>query len=83
MINKLASAIYNDVMSGLSGITNTPTISMDQLEQDVVDERLQIIKEYSLRNMVPKKDLYMHINCVVPTKESIENCPIDTNKNLT
>ena len=44
MVHKLASAIYNDVMSGLAGITSAPTISMEQLEDDVVDERLQIIK---------------------------------------
>lgn len=75
MIQKLASAIYNDVMSGLAGITSTPTISMDQLEDDVVDERLQIIKEYSLKNLIPKNDLLMSINCIEVDCKSMDQCP--------
>jgi hypothetical protein len=82
MVNKLASAIYNDIVSGLAGITSTPTISIEQLEQDVIDERLQIIKEYSLKNIIPIKDLVMPIRCITLNKESIEKCPIDTGKNL-
>ena len=31
-INEIASAIYNDVVSGLRGITSTPTMSIEQLE---------------------------------------------------
>ena len=48
-VEKLASAIYNDIVGGLSGITSTPAISIEQLQDDIVDERLQIIKEYSSR----------------------------------
>lgn len=83
MVSKLASAIWNDVVAGLVGMTSTPTISIEQLEQDVIDERLQIIKEYSLKNLIPVKDLIMAIRCITPSKESIEKCPVDTNKNLT
>ena len=45
MLSKLASAIYNDIVSGLAGITANPTISLEQLEDDIINERLQIIKE--------------------------------------
>jgi hypothetical protein len=38
MIKKLASSIYNDIVSGLAGITSNPALSMNQLEDDVVDE---------------------------------------------
>jgi hypothetical protein len=75
MVHKLASAIYNDVVQGLKGITSTPTISMDALEDDVIDERLQIIKEYSLKNLIPRKDLLMAINCVSTDCESLDKCP--------
>lgn len=75
MIEKLASAIYNDIQSGLVGITNTPTMSIQQLEDDVVDEYLQIIKEYSLKNLVPKNDLLMSINCVEVDCLSLDKCP--------
>lgn len=73
-VEKLASAIYNDVVAGLSGITSTPAISMDQLQDDVVEERLQIIKEYSLKNLVPKKDLLYAINCIELDCESLDKC---------
>lgn len=71
---KLASAIYNDVVSGLRGYTSTPTISMEQLEDDIIDERLQIIKEYSMKGLIPKKDLLMSINCIDVDCKDIENC---------
>jgi hypothetical protein len=81
MVEKLASAIYNDIVSGLSGITSNPTISMEQLEDDIVDEYLQIIKEYSLKNLVPRKDLLMSINCVEVDCLALDKCPVCTTTN--
>jgi len=75
MLEKLVWAIYNDVVGGLVGITSTPTISIDQLIEDVIDERLQIIKEYSLKNLVPRNDLLMSINCVDVDCKSLDKCP--------
>lgn len=81
MIDKLASAIYNDIVSGLVGITSNPTISLEQLKDDVVDERLQIIKEYSLKNLIPIKDLLMSINCIDVDCLSLDKCPDCSDKN--
>ena len=78
MIEKLASAIYNDVVSGLIGITSNPTISMDQMEDDVVDERLQIIKEYAMKGLIPKNDLLLSINCIPVDCMALDKCPCDT-----
>lgn len=75
MVNKLASAIYNDVMSGLAGYNSNSTLSIEQLEDDVVDERLQIIKEYSMKNLVPRNDLLMSINCIQTDCKSLDKCP--------
>jgi len=75
MVNKLAAAIYNDIVSGLAGITSTPTMSIEQLQDDVVDERLQIIKEYSMKNLVPRNDLLMSINCIQLDCKSLDKCP--------
>lgn len=72
---KLASAIYNDIVSGLRGYTTTNTLSLEQLEDDIVDERLQIIKEYSMKGLIPKKDLLLAINCINVDCKNIENCP--------
>lgn len=74
IVNELASAIYNDVVAGLSGYSATPTMSMEQLEQDVVDERLAIIKKYSLQNILPKKDLALSINCIEVDCKSMDKC---------
>lgn len=79
MVTKLASAIYNDIVQGLKGITSTPTISMEQLEQDVIDERQQIIKEYSAKNIIPRRDLLMAINCIKLDCESLDKCPCGDN----
>lgn len=75
MIEKLASAIHADIVSGLVGITSNPTISLLQLEDDVVDERLQIIKEYSLKNLIPRNDLLMGIHCIDVDCKSLDKCP--------
>lgn len=77
-ISKLASAIYNDVMAGLSGYSATPTMSLEQLEDEVVEERLLIIKEYALKNLVPVKDLSMQINCIPVDCKSMDKCCGDT-----
>ena len=75
MVEKLAAAIYNDIVSGLAGITSNPTISLPQLEDDIVDERLQIIKEYSLRNLIPRNDLLMSLPCITVDCMSMDKCP--------
>lgn len=79
MINKLASAIYNNIVGGLAGITATPNISIAQLEDDVVDEWLQIIKEYAAKNLVPRKDLLMAINCIELDCEALDRCCVNPN----
>jgi len=78
MVEKLASAIYNNVIGGLSGVTSTPNLNLQQLEDDIVDERLQIIKEYSMKNLIPRNDLLMSINCIDVDCKSLDKCPCGT-----
>lgn len=73
-IEKLASAIRNDVVSGLRGYHTNLSMSMEQLCQDIIDERLQILKEYSLKGILPLKDLYISINCIPVDCKDIERC---------
>lgn len=80
---KLASAIYNDIVSGLRGYSSNPTLSMDQLEDDIIDERLQIIKEYSLKGLLPKKDLLLSINCIQTDCKALDSCPCNNSGILT
>lgn len=73
-IEKLASAIRNDVVAGLRGYHTNLSMSIEQLCQDIVDERLQILKEYSLKGILPVRDLYLSINCIPVDCKSIERC---------
>ena len=63
-LEKIASAIRNDVSSGLQGYHHNMSMSIDQLIDEIIDERLLILKEYSLKGILPLRDLYTSINCV-------------------
>ena len=73
-VRRVADAIYNDVTSGLRGYHNNPSMSIDQLEQDVVDLRLLIIKEYMLKGILPVQDLLLSLNCIPVDCESLDKC---------
>lgn len=71
---KLASAIYNDTMAGLTAYSSTMKLSMEQLVDDIVDERLQVMKEYALKGILPKEDLLYSLNCIPVDCESLDRC---------
>lgn len=73
-VTRLASAIQNQVLSGLSGYNSTLSIPMAQLEDEVVQEYLVLLKKYSLKNMLPKKDLLVELNCIEIDCKSLSNC---------
>ena len=77
-VEKLASAIKNDVLSGLRGFHTNLSLSDELLCQDIIDERLQILKEYSLKGVLPLKDLYISINCIQVDCKNIERCRCNT-----
>lgn len=80
ILDKLASAIYNDIVSGLRGYHTNLSLSLDQLKSDIIDMRLQIIKEYSLKGILSPKDLLSSINCIKVDCKNIENCMCQENK---
>lgn len=73
-VEKLASAIRNDIVAGLRGYHTNLSMSTEQLCQDIVDERLQVLKEYSLKGILPLRDLYISINCLAVDCKEIEKC---------
>lgn len=74
IFEKLASAILNDIVSGLQGLHTNLSLSKEQLIDDIVDERLQILKEYSIKGVLPVKDLLLSINCVKVDCKSLDKC---------
>lgn len=51
-IPEQAASIINNVLSGLRGITNDCPISQEQVEEEAVLERNQIIKEYLSKQII-------------------------------
>lgn len=78
-INKIASAIKNDLYSGLQGLHTNLSISIEQLEDDIIDERLQVIKEYQLKGILPVQDLLLSINCIDVDCASLDKCRCTSN----
>lgn len=74
IVSKLASAIYNDIQGGLQGYEATVNMSLEQLEDEVVEERLAVIKQYSLKNLIPQKDLLYALNCIELDCKSLDKC---------
>lgn len=72
--SKLASAVYNDIVGGLRGYSSNPTMSIEQLEDDIAEMRLTVIKEYAVKGLLLKNDLLMSINCIAVDCKNIESC---------
>lgn len=74
ILDKLTSAVYNDIVSGLRGYSNSISLSLEQLTDDIADERLAIIKEYFLKGLVPKQELLLSITCIEIGCKSMDKC---------
>lgn len=74
-LSKLASAIWNDIKAGLSGMNAEETISLQQLEDELVEVRQAVIKELYVKNLLDKKDLMVAINCVPVSCDDQNKCP--------
>lgn len=73
-LEAISAAVYNNVVSGLSGISSNPKISMEQLEDEVVAERNQILREYLLQGVINISELMNAINCVEVHCDSMSKC---------
>ena len=73
-IEKLASAIKNDVLSGLRGYHQNLSMNMEQLQDEIVMCRLAILEQQFLQGRLPLKDLMVAINCIDVDCESLERC---------
>lgn len=72
--SRLASAIYNDVYTGLKGFHTNMAMSIEQLEDEIHAERLQLIKEYFIKDLLPKEELIHSINCIDVDCKDLERC---------
>ena len=73
-IRRLADAIINDIRSGLRGYHQNMSMSRDQLEEEIVQMRLAIIKEYMMKGILPIDDLLMSLNCIPVDCDTLDKC---------
>jgi hypothetical protein len=73
-LEKITSEIYNNIVSGLSGVTTNQRFTIEQIEDSVINERLAIIKEYMVKNIIPEKDLMLTIRCLEVDCDNISQC---------
>lgn len=73
-IRKIADAIRNDLVSGLRGYHQNMSLSIEQLEEEIVQLRLAVIKEYMLKGILPVDDLITSLNCIPVDCDYLDKC---------
>lgn len=73
-IRRLADAIRNDIVSGLKGYHNNMSLSIEQLEEEIVQLRLLVIKEYTINGILPINDLLVSMNCIPVDCKDLDKC---------
>lgn len=73
-LEKIKSAVYNNVLTGLRGVDVNNTFTLEQVEDSIVTQRLELIKEYSKKGLLPAKDLMLTINCLEVTCKDLNSC---------
>lgn len=73
-IRRLADAIINDVRSGLRNYHQNMSMSPEQLEEEIVQMRLSVIKEYMMKGILPIDDLLMSLNCIPVDCDTLDKC---------
>ena len=64
-VNQIASAIINDLFSGnLVSLSNRAMISQEQIEDECIEARCAIIKDWYLKNILNLGDMMVAINCI-------------------
>lgn len=79
--SKMASAILNDVYTGLRGIHTNIALSVEQLEDEIVLARLSLIKQHALQGTLNTDDLMYAINCIPVDCKSLDRCPVCVQQN--
>jgi hypothetical protein len=73
-VDKLTSAVYNNIVSGTPGLSVNERVTLEQIQDAIINERLLIIKEYMRNNIIPKKDLMLSIRCIDVDCENVSQC---------
>ena len=73
-VRRIADSIVNDVISGLRGYHQNLSMSVEQIEEEIVQTRLFIIKDYMMKGVLPIQDLLLSLNCISVDCDSLDKC---------
>lgn len=73
-IEKLASQIKNDLLSGLRGYYSNLSLNIQQLEDEIVQTRLVVVKQLIAKNQLALEDCLIAINCIDVNCSDLERC---------
>lgn len=73
-LSKITSAIISDLYGGASGFVSNPALNYDQIEDEVVEKRIAVIKELYLKGLINPSELAISINCIPVDCEDIAEC---------
>ena len=74
-LSRISSAIYNDIVSGLAGMNANPTISIEQLEDEIIEMRHTVVKDWYLKGLLKPEDMLSAINCIPVDCTDPSKCP--------
>lgn len=79
-LDKITSAILNDLNAGLNNANASPAISELQLEDEVIEMRHAVIKEWYLKGLIKPEDIMSAINCIPVDCADPSKCCIPSGK---
>ena len=75
-IDEIASAVYNDLFGGsVIPPSNRSLISLEQLEDEAVELRKSVVKEFYSRGLLSINDAAYSINCIEVDCKDTNRCP--------
>lgn len=75
-INEIASAVYNDLWGGnVIPPSSRSLISLEQLEDEAIELRQSVIKEFYTRGLLSLNDVSYSINCIEVDCKDPNRCP--------
>ena len=63
-LDKITSAIINDVNAGLNNANASPAMSFEQIEDEVIETRHTVVKDWYLKGLLKPEDMMSAINCI-------------------
>ena len=75
-VDQIASVVFNDLWGGnMIPPSNRSLLSLEQLEDEAIEMRKSVIKEFYHRNMLSFNDIAYAINCIEVDCEDMNRCP--------